>query len=402
MTVITDPKKIDRVLERCVIEAVDRESLRAKLLSGRQLRIKFGADPSSADLHLGHAVCLRKLREFQELGHQVVFIVGDYTARIGDPSGKSKTRPQLTGEQVDANAKTYFEQAGKVLDVAKMEIHFNGEWFAKMSFADILALAAKFTVARMIERDDFDKRLKEGTDVHLHEIMYPMMQAYDSVAIKADVEIGGSDQRFNILAGRELQKKMGMAQQDCLFIGPLMLGTDGVHKMSKSLNNYVGLTDLPSEMFGKVMSVPDAMMWDWFMLATDVTGTEIAEMKLACERGEMNPRDAKMRLAREIIGLYHSAIEAEGAQSGFIAMFQKKEVPEEMPDVAVAEGETLMAVLVKAGLAASNGEARRTIEQGGVKLGGEVVVEFGHRPDVPAEGLVLQKGKRHFVRLVKA
>lgn len=402
MTVITDPKRIDRVLERCVIEAVDRESLRAKLLSGRPLRIKFGADPSSADLHLGHAVCLRKLREFQELGHQVVFIVGDYTARIGDPSGKSKTRPQLTGEQVDANAKTYFEQAGKVLDVTKMEIHFNGEWFAKMSFAEILALAANFTVARMIERDDFDKRLKEGTDIHLHELMYPMMQAYDSVAVKADVEIGGSDQRFNILAGRELQKKSGMAPQDCLFLGPIMLGTDGVKKMSKSLGNYVGLTDLPSQMFGKVMSIPDALIWDWFAMATDVTGTEVAELKLACERGELNPRDAKMRLAREIIALYHSAIEAEGAQSAFIAMFQKKEVPEVMPEVPVAEGETLVAILVKAGLAASNGEARRTIEQGGVKIGGEAVTDINVAPVPTEEGLVLQKGKRHFVRLVKA
>lgn len=403
MTVNTDPKLIDRLLSHRVVEAIDREALAKRLLSGERLRVKFGADPSSPDLHLGHAVALKKLREFQDLGHQVVFIIGDYTARIGDPSGKSKTRPQLTGAEVDANAKTYFEQVGKILDIEKIEIHYNSEWFAKMPFEEVIKLASMFTVARLTERDDFAKRLKEGTEVHLHELMYPMMQAYDSAMVKADVETGATDQRFNILAGRELQSKMGQNVQDCLFVGPLLVGTDGVKKMSKSLGNYVGLTDAPAEMFGKTMSIPDAVLWDWFRLTTDLDPAEIDEMQEACAHGKMNPRDAKMRLGREIVAQYHSAAAAQEAEDGFIAMFQKKEIPDEMPELVVADGASVVEVLVSAGLVASKGEGRRLIEGGGVKVGEAVVadsvaqVSFG-----AATSLVLQKGKRNFVRLVKA
>ena len=281
MSVSTDPKKIERLLSRCVVETVVAADLKKKLLSGKKLRIKLGADPTSPDLHLGHAVMLRKLREFQELGHQIVFIIGDYTARVGDPSGKSKTRPMLSEEDVEKNAQTYFEQAAKILDVKKMEIHRNGEWFAKMGFADVLKLVAQFTVARMIERDDFQKRLKEGTDIHLHELMYPAMQAYDSVMIRADVEIGGTDQRFNILAGRDLQRKMDQPEQDCMFLGPTLVGLDGTKKMSKSYGNYIGLLDSPEEMFGKTMSIPDALIWDWFALTTDVEAEEIVELRAA-------------------------------------------------------------------------------------------------------------------------
>jgi tyrosyl-tRNA synthetase len=404
MTVIKDQAKIDKLLAHRVMEAIDEKSLRTKLTGERPLRVKFGADPSSPDLHLGHAVVLHKLREFQDLGHKVVFIIGDYTAMVGDPTGKSKTRPVLSVEDIELNAKTYFEQAGKILDLdpEKLEIRYNSEWFAKMAFRDVIGLAARFTVARMIERDDFEKRLAAGTDVHLHELLYPMMQAYDSVMVDADIEVGSTDQRFNILAGRELQSKMGKDVQDCLFVGPLLVGTDGVKKMSKSLGNYVGLTDSPEEMFGKTMSIPDSALWDWFRLTTGIEEGEIEAMRTACEKGEMNPRDAKMRLAEDVVAEFHSANAARAARESFVAMFQRKEVPDEMPEVAVAEGASLIEALVTAGLVPSKTEARRLIEGGGVKVAGEAVkdvaaaVAFGD-----GDSLILQKGKRHFVRLIK-
>jgi tyrosyl-tRNA synthetase len=401
MSIINDPQKIDRLLTRHVVEAIGGDALREKLLAGRPLRIKFGADPSRPDLHLGHAVGLRKLRAFQELGHTVIFLIGDYTAMIGDPSGKSKTRPALSEAEVKANAQTYFDQAAKLLDVSKVEVRFNSEWLARLSFLDVLRLTAKFTVARMIERDDFDKRLKEGTDVHLHELLYPVMQAYDSVALKADVEIGGTDQSFNILAGRELQKKLGEPEQACLFVGPLLVGTDGERKMSKSLDNYIGLTMDADEMFGRTMSVPDEAMWGWFDLATEVPAEEVAAIREACVTGAMNPRDAKVRLAKEIVVAYHGAVAAEAAAENFVALFQKKEVPDEMPEVAVAPGTTVIDAMLKAGLVATKGEARRLIEGKGVRLGGAVVEDVGAEVAFAAADVVLQKGKRHFVRLLR-
>lgn len=394
MAVSTDTGKIERVLKHRVDRVVG--NLEARLKAGKPLRIKLGVDPTSPDLHLGHAVQLRKLREFQELGHKVVLIIGDYTSLIGDPTGKSKTRPPLTKKEVDANAKTYMAQAGKILDLKKAEVRKNGEWLGKLKFADVLKLASQFTVARMIERDDFSKRLAAGTEVHLHELLYPMMQAQDSVAIAADVEIGGTDQMFNILAGRELQKKLGLVEQCCMFMGPLLVGTDGVKKMSKSLGNYVGLTDAPDEMFGKVMSIPDGVLRDWFVLTTDVAAAEV-DVLLAAGK---NPRDAKMRLAREIITQYHSAKAAAAAEANFVKTFQKKEVPDDVPAVSIAAGARgLIDVLVEVGLAASKSEARRVIQEGGVHVAGNQIKDIAATVDVSREPVLIQKGKRHFVNV---
>ncbi|HTM69173.1 MAG TPA: tyrosine--tRNA ligase [Candidatus Binatia bacterium] len=401
MPVSTDKKKIDELLTRRVAEVVVADSLRKKLSSGKKLRIKLGVDPTAPDLHLGHAVPLKKLREFQDLGHQVVLIIGDYTARVGDPTGKSKTRPMLSEEDVKRNAETYLAQAGKVLDVKKIEIRWNGEWFAKMDFNAVIGLAAQFTVARMIERDDFSKRLKEGTDVHLHELMYPMMQAYDSIMVEADVEIGGTDQKFNILAGRDLQRKMGKPEQDCMFLGPILVGTDGVKKMSKSLGNYIGVSDAPEQMFGKVMSIPDAALWDYWTLATDAPTEEIAAMREACESKKMNPRDAKAKLAKAIIGMYHSAKDADAAEDAFTKVFKNKETPDDVPEMRVAGGDrSLVELLVETKLAASKSEAKRQIEQGGVKVGGAVVKDPMAAIAVGKTPVLIQKGKRHFVNVV--
>lgn len=399
MAVITDKKKIDQLLSRRVAEAVVLDSLRKKLESGKKLRVKLGVDPTAPDLHLGHTVPLKKLREFQDLGHQVVLIIGDYTARVGDPTGKSKTRPMLSEDDVKKNAETYLAQAGKVLDIDKVEIRWNGEWFSKMDFNDLLKLAAQFTVARMIERDDFANRLDAGTDIHMHELLYPMMQAHDSIMVEADVEIGGTDQRFNILAGRDLQRKMGKPEQDCLFLGPILVGTDGAKKMSKSLGNYVGVAEAPNEMFGKVMSIPDSALWDWFALATDVAEEEIAMLRAACEGKTMNPRDAKVRLAKEIIGMYHSAKDADAAEEHFNATFRDKQVPDDVPTVAV-DARTLVEILVETGLCASKSDARRQIEQGGVKVAGETVKDLAAAVGVTAEPTLIQKGKRHFVNVI--
>jgi tyrosyl-tRNA synthetase len=400
MKISTDTQKIDQLLHKRVVEVIVAEDLRKKLLSGKRLRIKFGADPTAPDLHLGHAVLLKKLREFQELGHQVILLIGDYTARIGDPTGKSKTRPMLTEKEVKANAKTYLAQAGKVLDLKKVEVRWNSEWFGKMKFADIIALTSRFTVARMIERDDFDKRLTDGVDVHMHELLYPMMQAHDSIAIKADVELGSTDQRFNMLAGRDLQRKLGEQEQDVMIVGPLLVGTDGVKKMSKSLGNYIGITEAPEEMYGKIMSIPDSVLWDYFTMTTELPEEEIRVMREICAKGEMNPRDAKARLAREIVTTYHSARAAEKAEEQFRSMFQKKEVPEDVPEMTVTGGERLLIeVLVETQLATSKGEARRLVEQGGVKMDGKVVKDPQTKMSVSNDGVLLQKGKRYFVKV---
>jgi tyrosyl-tRNA synthetase len=402
MAVSTDKEKIEHLLKRRVVDCMVEESLRKKLLSGKKLRVKFGADPTKPDLHIGHAVPLKKLKEFQDLGHQVVFIVGDYTALVGDPSGKSKTRPMLSEHEVKENAKTYIEQVGRILDLKKLEIRPNSEWFSKMGFNDVIKLAAQFTVARTMERDDFNKRYKEGTDIHLHELLYPAMQAYDSIMVEADVEIGSSDQRFNILAGRDLQRKMGKPEQDCLFLGPILVGMDGAAKMSKSLGNYIGISEAPEEMLGKTMSIPDSVIWDWFNLVTDLPEEEIAGMRSDCEKGQMNPRDAKMRLAKEIVSQYHPAGAADRAEEHFNNLFRKKEVPDEIPEVRLTAGErTLVELLVEAKLTPSKGEARRLVEQGGIKVGGEVVCDISAKFAPTADGTLIQKGKRHFVKIIK-
>lgn len=399
MKVSTDKKKIAHLLTR----NVERQAgeLAEHLESGKKLRVKLGADPTAPDLHLGHTVILRKLREFQELGHQVVFIIGDYTAKVGDPSGKSKTRPMLTDAEVKKNAKTYLAQVGRILDLKKTEIRWNGEWFKKMNFNDILKLCAQFTVARMVEREDFRNRLKEGTDVHMHELLYPMMQAYDSIMVNADVEIGGTDQMFNILAGRDLQRKLGKPEQDCLFMGPILVGLDGTKKMSKSLGNYIGITDTPDEMFGKVMSIPDAVLRDWFMLTTNLETDEIEGITAACAQGTMNPRDAKVRLAKEIIMMYHSKKAADASEVQFMKVFQKKEVPDDVAEVLLKAGEYgILDLLVETKLAASKGEARRVVTEGGVRVAGAVVKDIGAKVMVGKKATLLQKGKRHFVNVV--
>jgi tyrosyl-tRNA synthetase len=401
MVTITDNARIDRLLSRRVVETIVQDDLRKRLASGDVLRIKLGVDPTAPDIHIGNAVVLKKLREFQDLGHTVIFLIGDYTSLIGDPSGKSKTRPMLTKKEIEANAKTWIDQAGKILDMTKVEVRRNSEWFAGMTFSAVVELASQFTVARMIERDDFEKRLKEGTDVHMHELMYPMMQAYDSVMLEADVEIGGTDQRFNILAGRELQKKLGKRAQNCMFLGPILVGTDGVKKMSKSLGNYIGVTDSPEDMYGKTMSIPDDVMRNWFALTTEVDEKEIDAIMAKCERGEMNPRDAKARLAREIVAQYHSMDAAAAAEEHFTKLFKNKDVPDEIPELRIKAGERMLIdLLVETELASSKSEARRLIEQGGVKVDNKVVADIAAAVNVSSEPILLQKGKRHFLTIV--
>ncbi|NQU83883.1 MAG: tyrosine--tRNA ligase [Parcubacteria group bacterium] len=388
-------KSIAEILERGVDEVIGKEHLENDLKEGHNLRIKFGADPTAPDLHLGHAVVLRKLKQFQDLGHTIVFIIGDYTAKIGDPSGKSKTRPQLTAFEIEKNAKTYFEQVGKILNLKKCSIHYNSEWFEKFSFDELIKLASHFPLARILERDDFEKRLKEGIEIGSHEILYPMMQAHDSVVINASVEIGGTDQKFNMLAGRDLQKKMRMTPQEVITC-PLLVGLDGVNKMSKSLGNYIAFTDEPREMYGKVMSIPDKVLMHYFELTTELADSELKKIKQQLKI--KNPRDVKMRLAREIVEIYHGKAKVKDAEKNFVQVFQKKEKPDQIPTFKI-EGEemSLVDVLYESRLAQSKSDARRNIAQGGVQLNGEVVKDIN--TIVKKESLI-QRGKRHFLKVV--
>ncbi len=352
--IVLDTKKIGELLGRGTEEVIVREHLEAALKSGRQLRIKLGVDPTSPDLHLGHTVALNKLRQFQELGHQIVLIIGDYTARVGDPSGKSRTRPMLSEKEIAANAKTYLAQVGRILDVAKLEIHNNSEWFNDASW--ILAVTSKFTAQRIIERDDFTNRMKSGTEVFMHELLYPMMQAYDSIKITADVELGGTDQKFNMLTGRDLQRHMSLPEQDVITL-PILRGTDGVQKMSKSLNNYIGISEAADVMFGKVMSIPDSLIDEYYTLCTPTV------------RNATDPREAKLELGKIIVDMYHGKGAGEKAQAEFIRVFSNKEKPSDIPQLHVGVATlTLIELLVKTKLAKSKSEARRLVEQGGVKI----------------------------------
>lgn len=388
-------KQIDEILNFGVDEVIGKKHLEKDLKSGEVLRIKLGADPTAPDLHLGHAVVLKKLKQFQDLGHTIIFIIGDYTAKIGDPSGKSKTRPQLSSKEIEKNAKTYFEQVGKILDLKKCSIHYNSEWFENLKFDELIKITSKFSVARILERDDFENRLKGGVEIGVHEIMYPMMQAYDSVMINASVEIGGTDQRFNMLAGRELQKKMGETPQEVITC-PLLVGLDGVKKMSKSLGNYIGLAEDPKEMYGKVMSIPDKLIMHYFELATEITDKEAKEIHSLLIKGE-NPRNIKMRLAREIVGLYHNKKVVEEAEENFINIFQKKQNPDNVKEFKIKKEMELIDVLVESKLCGSKTDARRVIEQGGVKVEGKVVKNI---KETVKRGKLIQKGKRHFVKIV--
>lgn len=389
---------MEDLLSRAVEEIISPTEFK-KLLQGKKpLRLKLGVDPSSPDIHLGHTVILRKLRKLQDMGHTVIFLIGDGTARIGDPSGRNKTRPVLSEPEILANSQTYLDQVGKILDVSKAEIRRNSEWLDKLDFSGLLRLAGQFTVAQIIEREDFKTRLGDGSDLSLHEILYPVMQAYDSVMLEADVEFGGTDQRFNMLAGRALQKKMGQPSQQ-VFMTKLLVGTDGVNKMSKSLGNYIGIAEPAVEMYGKIMSIPDELIAEYYELCTDVKLDVVHELVKTLAAGA-NPRDAKASLAREIVGLYYDPEVAEKAETEWSNQFVKKQLPEEITefnfsrvkiDVPVSER------LVDARLATSKSEARRLIQQGGVRLNGEVITEdavLSYK-----DGDVLQVGKRNFVRL---
>ncbi|MEA3272592.1 MAG: tyrosine--tRNA ligase [Patescibacteria group bacterium] len=387
-------KSIDEILNRGVDEVIGKEHLEEDLKKGHCLRIKLGADPTAPDLHLGHAVVLRKLKQFQDLGHTIVFIIGDYTARIGDPSGKSKTRPQLTALEIEKNAKTYFEQVGKILNLKKCSIHYNSEWFKKFTFDDLIKLSSKFPLARILERDDFEKRLKEGIEIGAHEILYPMMQAHDSVMINASVEIGGTDQRFNMLAGRDLQKKINMMPQEVITC-PLLIGLDGKKKMSKSLGNYIALSDKSREMYGKVMSIPDKLLMHYFEFATELSAVELK--KIQQQLKTKNPRDIKMRLAREIVTMYHGKAKVKDAEKNFVQVFQKKEKPDKMPEFKAEKEMFLIDVLYESKLAQSKTDARRVIAQGGVQVNSKVIKDIKVKVK---KGALIQKGKRHFLKVV--
>jgi tyrosyl-tRNA synthetase len=387
------------LIERGAVDLISRADLAERLRSGRPLRVKAGFDPTAPDLHLGHTVLLTKLRQFQELGHQVIFLIGDFTGMIGDPTGKSATRPPLTRENVAANAETYRQQVFKVLDEARTEVAFNSTWFDPMSAADMIRLAGTHTVARMLERDDFSKRYRGGLPIAIHEFLYPLVQGYDSVALRADVELGGTDQTFNLLMGRELQRHHGQAPQVVLTM-PLLEGLDGVNKMSKSLGNYIAITDAPDDMFGKLMSVSDELMWRYLdLLSLQPTGV-IAGWRREVEEGR-NPREVKVELGREIVARFHGVPAAVQAVEAFDARFRRDEVPADLPEMEIAAGPAGLAMpqlLKAAGLVASTSEAMRLIGQGAVKVDGERL-EDRSRLLMPGAAVLLQVGKRRFARV---
>ncbi len=390
-----------RIISKGAQEVINTEDLEAKLIRSRRegtpLTVKLGLDPTAPDIHLGHTVVLRKIKQLQDLGHKAVIIIGDFTGMIGDPTGRSKTRKQLTREEVLENAATYSKQISKILDPGRTEVRFNSEWLSKLSFREVIELASKYSVSRMLEREDFKNRYRAYETIGIHEFFYPLMQAYDSIAIKADIELGGTDQRFNILLGRQLQKDYAQESQIAIFM-PILEGIDGSEKMSKSLGNYIGIDEDPRDIYGKVMSIPDSLIVKFFELATDIHPDEIDRIKEGLRQAEVNPRDVKMRLAREITGLYHGAEQAALAEEHFKTVFQKKAAPDEMDEFIVHGGTAdLAALLTDSGLAPSRSEARRLISQGAVKLNGSRVEQAaGYEP---ADGDVLQVGKRGFVRI---
>jgi len=391
-----------RIISSGVADLVPKADLRSKIERGRPLRVKLGVDPTAPDLHLGHAVPLRKLRQFQDLGHTVVLIIGDFTALIGDPSGRNTTRPPLTLSEIDANAETYIDQAFKILDPDRTELRKNSQWLGQIDFEQILKLTSSFTVARILERDDFSKRYTENKPISLHEFLYPVMQAYDSVAIEADIELGGTDQLFNLLAGRELMEKSAMEPQ-CVLTLPLLEGTDGVQKMSKSYGNYIGLTDAPDDMFGKVMSIPDELIVKYFRLCTSLPVDEVDTIENGLASGRSHPNATKRHLAREIVSLYHDADAAVAAEASFDRVFKEHGVPDDVPDVVVAlEDEVyLPGLLHQLGLAPSASEGRRLIDGGGVRIDGEQVAPRTYNvARAYVCGRLVQVGKRKFARPV--
>ncbi|MDG6828196.1 tyrosine--tRNA ligase [Glaesserella parasuis] len=382
-------------LKRGVEDVYSEADLIEKLKENRPLRVKLGADPTAPDIHLGHTVVLNKLRQFQNFGHEVIFLIGDFTATVGDPSGKNTTRPPLSREDVLRNAETYKEQIYKILDPQKTRIVFNSDWLGELGTVGMIRLASNYTVARMLERDDFKKRFANNQSIAIHEFIYPLLQGHDSVALEADIELGGTDQTFNLLIGRELQKAAGQKPQVAMTL-PLLVGLDGEKKMSKSLGNYIGVTEVPNEMFGKIMSISDELMWDWYNLLSFRPLTEIAQLKADVEAGK-NPRDVKILLAKEIIARFHSEADADAAEQEFINRFQKGAMPDEMPEFTF-EGEIGLATLLKeAGLVPSTSEAIRSAQQGGVKIDGEKVDDV--KQNAQKGTFVYQVGKRKFARV---
>lgn len=395
---MSDIENALREIARGAEEIIPLDELKKKLESGRQLTIKLGMDPTAPDIHLGHTVILNKLRTFQKLGHKIVLIIGDFTASIGDPSGKNATRPELPREQIIENAKTYAEQAFKILDKDLTEIRYNSEWCEKLGAAGTIKLASKLTVARMLERDDFSKRFASQQPIAIHEFLYPLFQGYDSVAIKSDVELGGTDQKFNLLMGRELQKDAGMEPQ-CVLMMPLLVGLEGVVKMSKSKHNYIGVTESPKEMFGKIMSISDDLMWSYYDLLSFKNIDEIKAVHDKCNSGEMNPRDAKIELGREIVARYHGEDVANAAVEGFKSQFAKGALPDEIPEVTVTST-TIPNLLKDAGLCASTSDAMRMIKQSAVKCDGKVITDKG--APVEKGTAIWQVGKRRFAKVTVA
>ncbi len=392
------------IIKRGAVEVIPEDELKEKLeksyKENKPLNIKLGCDPTRPDLHLGHSVVLRKLAQFQELGHKAILIIGDFTAMIGDPSGRNATRPPLTFEEAKANAETYLKQAYKILDKEKTEIVYNSEWLGKMTFEDVIKLASKYTVARMLERDDFTKRFKSGIPISMHEILYPLAQAMDSVAIKSDVELGGTDQKFNLLVGRDIQREYGVEPQAILTM-PLLVGTDGTEKMSKSYDNYIGIDEAPQNMYGKTLSIPDELIYTYFELVTDEPLDELQKIKAQLEDKSVNPRDLKRRLARKIVAMYHGEEAAQKAEEEFDKIFVKKGVPDEMPEKEFERGAEIPIIdlITSVNFAPSRGEARRLVIQGGVSIDGEKITDFKHTVKIEND-FVLKVGKRKFMKII--
>ncbi|MGD9677407.1 MAG: tyrosine--tRNA ligase [Vulcanibacillus sp.] len=395
------------ILVRGSVEIIPEDEFKKKLTysikENKPLKVKLGLDPSAPDIHLGHTVPLQKLRQFQDLGHIVQLVIGDFTGQIGDPSGKSETRKQLTPEQVKVNAQTYVEQLFKVLDSEKTEVNYNSKWLEPLKFADVVTLASKLTVARMLERDDFEKRFASYQPISIHEFFYPLMQGYDSVALESDVEIGGTDQKFNLLMGRHLQKEYGKKQQVILML-PLIEGLDGVQKMSKSLGNYIGIDEEANQIYGKAMSIPDELMIKYYKLVTNLPHTEIREMIKQLEDGSIHPRDAKMKMAYTLVNMYHGKQAAEDAESHFKTVFQKGALPEDIPivdlDEKLLENNQIWIVklIVALGMVSSNGEGRRMIEQGAVKINEQKIDKVDYLVNIEQD-MIIQVGKRKFAKL---
>lgn len=403
-------KEVERqmaILRRGTAEIIPEEDLAEKLRrsieTGKPLKVKLGLDPTAPDIHIGHTVVLHKLRQFQELGHIVQLVIGDFTGRVGDPTGKSETRRQLTEEEVKANAETYTRQLFKILSPDRTEVHFNSTWLKSLTFMEVTELAAKCTVARMLERDDFSKRYHSGQAISVHEFFYPLMQGYDSVALKSDVELGGTDQKFNLLMGRHLQREYGQPEQVIMMM-PLLEGLDGVKKMSKSLGNYIGIDEPPNEIYGKTMSIPDHLMMKYFELVTDLSPEELDRIKEGLEKGTLHPRDAKMRLAHTLVRMYHGQEAADEAERHFRTVFQQGKLPEDIDEVEISPSELeegkmwIVRLLNRLGLVSTNGEARRFLQQSAVRIDGEKVTDT--EAEVPVtDGMVVQVGKRRFAKV---